>query len=543
MNLLEKIKNKISKIAQSKFSLENAPDFSFELNTDKDNQFGDISTNIAMILAKQVKKNPREVAAIISSEHIEFVEKIEIAGPGFINLFLSKKAFENLVQELHTQKEDFFKNKTNQKYNYNIEFVSANPTGPIHLGNGRGGIIGDVLATVLKFLNNQVTKEYYINDAGNQINKLGMSFKIRCEQQLGKNIELPEDAYHGEYLIEMAQELIKAKGEQVIKNNEEYFADYAKNEIIKYLKETLSMYGIEYDVWFSEKSLHTSGDIKKSIQYLSKQGYTFEADGALWFKSTMFGDDKDRVLIKSDGEFTYTAADIAYMQNKIERGANYMIMTLGHDHHSFAQRLHGLHQAIGLKEYPLDVILYQLVNMKFGNEQVKMSKRSGNAVTLREVIETVGKDVARFFYLNKNADSQLEFDLELALKQNDENPVFYIQYALVRAKGILRKCTQEGYNPNYKKLNNLSENENNLIKKIITLKEILSAIEKTHQTYLLANFTLELSSLFHKYYNQNRILGLDNKEEIESKLCIVQEFVNTLELCLKLMGLSTPEKM
>lgn len=544
MNLIDQIKDKLVSFCKSNFETEVPTNFSFEINIDQDRKFGDISTNIAMSLAKSAKKNPKALAEKISQEFTDdSIEKIEIAGPGFVNIFLTKNALVKLTQELLTKKDAYFKENNNTKYNYNVEFLSANPTGPIHLGNGRGGIIGDVLANILKFLDNKVTKEYYINDAGNQINKLGMSFKIRCQQEAGIEAELPEDAYHGEYLIEMAKELIAVQGKQVVQNGDEFFANYAKDKILDYLKETLLSYGIKYDIWFSEKSLHDSGKVKAAVDFLTTQGYTFESEGALWFKSTLFGDDKDRVLVRSNGEYTYTAADIAYMQSKIDRGATYMIMTLGHDHHSFAHRLDGLHRALDIKNCPLEVILYQLVKMKQANEQVKMSKRSGNAITLKDVIDTVGTDVARFFYLHKKADAQLEFDLDLALKKTEENPVFYTQYGYVRAKSIINKATEMGISLNESQIEAIDPQEYPLIKKIADLKNLLAAIEVNHQPHLIANYTIDLAGLFHGYYNQNRILSLNDKDKINSKLNVVSLFASTMKTCFDIMGISAPEKM
>lgn len=544
MNLIETIKNDLAAYLTTTLETTLPSSFTFELNIEQEKQFGDISSNIAMTLAKQIKKNPTMIAeTIVNNFQHAYIEKIELAGPGFINIFLQQRTFVDLLDALITKKESFFKENPNKKYSYNVEFLSANPTGPIHLGNGRGGIIGDVLANVLKFLNNNVIKEYYINDAGNQINKLGMSLKIRCMQAAGNPIEMPEDSYHGDYLIEMAQDLITLHGSSIIERDDMFFADYAKNKILAYLKTTLHNYGIEYDVWFSEKSLHESGAITKAIALLTAKGYTFEQDNALWFRSTLFGDDKDRVLVKTTGEFTYTAADIAYMQNKIDRGATYMIMTLGHDHHSFAQRLQGLHQALGIQNCPLEVILYQLVKMKQNDAQVRMSKRAGNAITLKDVIDTVGTDVARFFYLHKKADAQLEFDLDLALKKTDENPVFYIQYAYVRAKSILNKAQEQQIAIDTSATTSISAEEEPLLKKIAALQAVLAGIEVHHQPHLLANYTIELATLFHSYYNQTKILNNQNKDIINAKLIVVEQFITTMKLCFSLMGISAPEKM
>lgn len=543
MNSIESIKQTLDSFIQQQFGISNCR-FSFELNIDIERKFGDISTNVAMLLAKELKKAPRMVAEdIINNFKHEYIQKLEIAGPGFINIWLTPVCIIDLMKAISIDKNKFFTTNNNQKHTYNVEFLSANPTGPIHLGNGRGGIIGDVLGNVLRFVGNHVTKEYYINDAGNQITKLGMSFKIRCQQALGQAVELPEESYHGEYLIEMAQDLVAKQGQALLEKPDSFFADYAKDHILAWLKNTLQKYGIEYDVWFSEKSLHDSGALKKAIDILTQRGYTYTKEDALWFKSTQFGDDKDRVLIRSNGEPTYTAADIAYMQNKIDRGADYMIMTLGHDHHSFAQRLSGLHQALGLEKYPLEVILYQLVKMKLGNEQVRMSKRAGNAITLEDVVDTVGKDVARFFYLHKKADAQLEFDLDLALKQTDENPVFYIQYAYVRALSILKKAQEAGIEYSAGDLPYINESEYSIIKKIVLLQEILSTIETTHQTHLLANYVIELATMFHAYYNQNKILGAENEQIKKARLMVLKEISTTLKTCFDLMGISSPEKM
>ena len=418
---------------------------SFELNTDdQKQQFGDITSNAALVLAKALKQSPRDIAQTISEKfHEENIEKIEIAGPGFLNFFLKPEAFSKLAQELFEQKQSFFKPETLNSKAINIEFVSANPTGPLHFGHGRGGIIGDVLGNVLRFLGHKVTKEFYINDAGLQIQKLGTSLKIRYQQKSGMDVTVPEDAYHGTYLIDLANQLFTEHGKKLLDQPDEFFTTYAMAKLLEQIKQTLQDYGINYDEWFSEQSLHESSKIEQALAILEKYGHLYEQDGALWFTSTKFGDDKDRVLRKQSGNLTYAAADIAYMQNKINRGHEHLIYILGHDHHSYATRLKSILQALKLEQYQLDIILYQLVHMKERGKNVRMSKRKGNIVTLQDVIDTVGKDVARFFYLNRKADAQLEFDLELALTQTDENPVCYIQYAYSRTGSILAKSKKE----------------------------------------------------------------------------------------------------
>ena len=444
-NTIEQIQHTFSAFLKQKYGIDNilAQRGTFTINANPNKQqFGDLNSNAPMVLAKVLKRNPQELAQeIIDTFYHEYVEKLKIASPCFLNATLTPLAFHKLIADIFQHKQKFFANDHEYKEkNYSIEFVSANPTGPLHLGHGRGGIIGDVLGNILRFLGYQVNKEFYINDAGEQIKKLGISFKIRCQQAAGIDAVLPADAYHGQYLADLAQECIKEYEDnltQLWKQSEHFFENFAKEHLLATIKGTLEQYGIEFDTWFSEKTLHTSHAIDKAITFLDKKGYVFEQDGAQWFRATDFGDDKDRVIRKADGQLTYVAADIAYMRNKIKRGANHLIMILGHDHHSYMMRLECVRTALGFEHVPLNVILYQLVKMKSQGQLVQMSKRTGTMVTLSEVIEAVGTDVARFFYLHRKADAQLEFDLDLALKKTDENPVYYVQYAYVRINSVL----------------------------------------------------------------------------------------------------------
>ncbi len=549
MTILEQIKQALFSHLQGTYGFDpaTADRGSFSLNTDEQKQqFGDVSSNAAMLLAKQLGKNPRAIAQEITTNFTHpHIEKIEVAGPGFLNFFLTPKTWQIISFQLFTDKQDYFKLPAHApKKTYSIEFVSANPTGPLHLGHGRGGIIGDVLGNILRFLGHTVVKEYYINDAGAQIEKLGRSLKIRCQQAAGQNIALPEEAYHGEYLQKLAKQLLHEQGIGVLDKPDCFFQDYGKEQMLKRIKETLRLYGITFDVWFSEKTLHESGAIEKVLAELKKNGYLYEKEGALWFASTQFGDDKDRVVRKASGELTYAAADIAYLKNKVDRGAQYLIMTLGHDHHSYEMRLQCIRLALGISA-PLDIILYQLVKMKASGQLVRMSKRAGNIVTLIDVIETVGTDVARFFYLNRKADAQLEFDLDLALKKTEENPVYYAQYAYVRTGSILEKAAQE------KALQEITTQdcaalgtaEALLIKKIVELKELLETIAHNEQTHLLAYYVLELAQTFHGYYSKNRVIDLDNVPQSRARLLTIHLVRNTLATVLTLLGISRPEKM
>lgn len=549
MNLIESISQSFTEFLKKQFpSAPSLKGITFQLNVDEHKkEFGDINSNAALVLAKELQQNPRQIAATLKDSFSHpAVEKVEIAGPGFLNFFLTTDAYQTIARELFAQKEAFFKlNAQEPKKNYSVEFVSANPTGPLHLGHGRGGIIGDVLGNILRFVGHRVTKEFYINDAGLQIKKLGLSLKIRCQQLLGASVELPEEAYHGEYLIELAKECIKTHGASVVDQPEEFFATYAREYLLKKIEETLASYGIHFDVWFSEKTLHTSGAIEKEFKTLQARGTTYEQDGALWFKSTTYGDDKDRVLRKKDGELTYVAADIAYMTNKIDRGFDHIIMILGQDHHSYMARLKGILEALGHNPAMLDVILYQLVSLKESGALVRMSKRAGKIITLKDVIDTVGTDVARFFYLNRKADAHLEFDLDLALKKSDENPVYYIQYAYVRLGSLLEKSQEhQGLRDLQESdLLHISKDEAFLLKKMVSLKDLLHNIGTNYQTHLLTYYLSELAQAFHKYYNDHRIIELENIPQSRARLMTVRLLRETFALTLTLLGISKPEKM
>jgi arginyl-tRNA synthetase len=439
----------------------------------------------------------------------------------------------------------FFKAADHKPKKFSIEFVSANPTGPLHIGHGRGGIIGDVLGNVISFLGDDAVKEFYINDAGNQIEKLGISLKVRCQQEQGLPAEIPEGGYQGEYLKELAPIFLKEFGDDAINQSAEIFGNFAKERLLNYIKETLIEYGINFDVWFSEKVLHENGDVAAAVKTLTERGHTYKKENALWLKTTEFGDDKDRVLQRANGEYTYIAADVAYMQNKLNRGFDKLIFILGQDHHSYVIRLKAVAQALGHDADKVHIILYQLVTVKEGNLPVRLSKRAGNIISLRDIVETVGRDVSRFFYLNRKPEAHLDFDIELALKKTDENPVYYIQYAYVRTNSILKKA--ETYdsltNISADDLEHLDEEDRHLVKKIASLKELLANIAKHYQTHLLTYYSLELAKEFHSYYNKHKVIDLENIDRSRARLALIKVVNNTLELCLQLLGLETPEKM
>ncbi len=549
MNIIIKIQQSFIEFLQKTFAIDQqlAGKCTFLLNVDPlKQQFGDLSSNAAMVLAKILEKNPRELAQQIKTEFTHpFVEKVEIAGPGFINAYLTHEAFVQLAQELFAQKENFFKPDKLKSKKYILEFVSANPTGPLHLGHGRNAILGDVLGNVLRFLGYDVIKEFYVNDAGMQIKKLGDSLKVRIQQELGHNVILQEDGYQGLYLIDLAKECIKEYGNEVEKNPNSFFQGYAKDHLQRQIKDTLESYGIIFDEWFSEKDLHTDGSINHAIEFLKKRNHLYEKDGALWFASSKFGDDKDRVIRKKDGQWTYAAADIAYLLNKVARGGQHLIMVLGHDHHSYATRLQNLKKALELEHVPLDIILYQLVKIKEGEKQLQMSKRAGRQINLHDIIKKIGPDVARFFYLHRKPEAQLEFDLELALKHTNENPVYYVQYAYVRTKSILEKAEQEKllHDITTADLQDISKQEQLLVKKIASLKSLLKTISTNLQTHLLSYYLIELADIFHNYYAHNRVIDLENIRKSRARLGLILILRNTFGLALELLGISKPEKM
>lgn len=554
MNIFDTLHHELLHHVQKLYQLspEQTAAIAVDINDDAKKQtFGDITTNAALIIAKQTGQNPRAVAQNII-EHFSHphVTRCEIAGPGFINLFLTPAAFTSLATKIFNQEASFFKLGANDKKNYyNIEFVSANPTGPLHLGHGRNGILGDVYSNILRFLGHHVTKEFYINDAGAQMQKLGNSLKVRCQQELGESVEIAEDGYQGDYLVTLAKQALaedKKKVEKKITENDvDFFTQYARDHLLEQQRRTLSQYGIHFDVWFSEKILHIDNDVEAALKLLEERNYTYVEDGALWFKSTAFGDDKDRVLKRSNGEVTYMAADVAYTQNKLARGAQKIVIVVGQDHHGYVDRMKAVIQALGHKAEDLDILLYQLVTIKEDGEQIRMSKRAGRIVSLEDIIETVGADVARFFYLNRKADAHLTFDIGLALKRTEENPVYYIQYAYVRINSVFAKAYEHAalQNITAADIMDLDDEEKVLLKKICNLKELLKNMSHNYQVHLLTYYVLELAHLFHSYYGSHKVIDLENVAVSRSRLALLITLQKTLRLCMELLGISCPEKM
>jgi len=571
MNIISSLVREIITIIKTTYnlSLDEIRTIETTLQVGKETTFGDISCNAAMVLARRLKQRPRDLADRLkenfeqtmqenkTSTLATAVERIEIAGPGFLNFFLRPTTWQTVALQLHEQKKTFFKpDITKGKKRYLIEFVSANPTGPLHFGHGRGGIIGDVLANILQFLGHEAVREFYVNDAGVQIKKLGNSLKIRCQQLHNPTIEFAQDGYHGKYLIELAQQCVQEHGKQVVEKDIDFFSCYALDNLLKQIKATLTSYGIYFSSWFYEKTLHKDGSIERVLGILRTKNLLYTKENALWFRSSNFGDDKDRVIKKADDSYTYIAADIAYHKHKFDRKFDYLIDILGQDHHGYVKRLKATMQALDYPADNLHVILYQLVSIKHAGQAQKMSKRSGTFTKLQDIIDTVGTDVARFFYLNRKAEAHLDFDLAVALKKTEENPVYYIHYAYVRTKSILQKADeheelrlflQSIANNKKDEIKQATEHMNKadhtILKKIISLDSLLHSIERTHGTHQLAYYSIELAQFFHHYYAHNKIIDPSTITTSKARLLLTTIIRDTLELCLDLMGLTKPEKM
>lgn len=523
----------------------------FVIEVPKDKSHGDFATNAAMMLTKEAKMKPRDIAqAIVDhlNKESKLIASVEIAGPGFINFFLKQDWIYEILPIVEQQDTSFGCVNVGNGEKVQIEFVSANPTGLLHMGNARGGALGDCLANLLKMAGYDVTKEFYINDAGNQIVNLGKSLEARYYQELGQtDYPFPEDGYHGEDIRDTAKRIIAEVGDSYLalspEERQEKMIATALEEKVTNIRQGLLDFGIEYDVWFSETTLHESGAIQEVVQLLTDRGMTYEKDGAVWLKTTDFGEEKDEVLIRSNGIPTYFAADIAYHKNKFDRGFKRVINIWGADHHGHVARMKGAMDAIGYNSENLTVMLMQLVRLYRGGEVVRMSKRTGQYVTLQELIEEVGKDAARYFFIMRNPDSHLDFDLDLAKQQSSDNPVYYVQYAHARINSILTATGQPVPTTAEADLTLLTEEaELNLIRKIADLPQEITYAAAELEPYRLARYATDLATLFHSFYNSCRVLT-DDAELKKARLVLVNAARITLRNVLTMLGVSAPEKM
>ena len=512
-------------------------------------EFGDFATNFAMQAARSLKCNPRMVAqAVVDNLNCAYIDKTEIAGPGFINFYLKQDWIYSLLSNILAQGDAYGDLKQENPEKIQLEYVSANPTGPLHVGHGRGAAVGSALANLMKAAGYNVTREYYINDAGNQIENLAASVNARYLALMGVECEFPENGYHGVDIIDTAKRIVKIYGDKFMQMEEEErlheFKTLALKEKLAALKEDLQAFNLDFDVWFSEKTLHDEGRIKAACDYLLERGHMYEKDGALWLKSTEYGDDKDRVVIRDNGIPTYLAADIAYHRDKFERGFDHVINLWGADHHGYIARMKAAVGSLGYKPEQLEVLILQMVSLYRNGELVKMSKRTGQSVTLNELIEEVGTDAARFFFIMRSIDSQLDFDLTLATEKSSDNPVYYVQYAYARICSILRQIADENIAIDDKApLASLTaEVEINLIKKLGEYPELIAAAAKERAPHRVAHYVYELASLFHSFYNQCRILGVEPEVQ-QARLLLVIAVQHVLKHALNILGISAPERM
>ena len=576
----EKVQEQITTLIENAFksaeqkgvlpSCEVAP-FIIEVPADKAN--GDFSTNAAMVNARTFRLSPRKIADTILSElscEGTYFEKIEVAGPGFINFFLNSRFYADVLLDIEREGENYGKSNYGQGKKVNVEFVSANPTGPMHMGNARGGALGDCLAAVLEYAGYDVSREFYVNDAGNQIAKFALSLDIRYQQHFKgeDSVELPEDSYHGADIIKRAEEFAEVYGNSYLEKSEEErrkaLVEFALPKNIKEMKQAMEKYRIHYDTWFSELTLHNDGELKDTIDLLKERGYTYEKDGALWYKNIEVQTEmlkeqgksreyidklelKDDVLIRANGNPTYFAADIAYHRNKLEkRGFEKAIDVWGADHHGHIARMKGAMRAVGIDENRLDVLLMQLVRLMSGGQLVRMSKRTGKAITLVDLLDEVPIDAVRFMFNMQEPGSVMDFDLDLAVQESSQNPVYYCQYAHARICSILSKLEQEGkcYSKcTEKELERLTESEERaLISHLSCLPSVIVGAAKNYDPAKVTHYVVELATLFHKFYNACRV-NVEDEELMKARLFLCVCVRNTIRNVLTLLKVDVPSRM
>lgn len=548
------IENAVNKaMASGDLPQAEIPQFNIEKPANRDN--GDYSTNVAMAGARAFKKAPKMITEAIE-KYLELggtvFEKIEIAGPGFMNFFLSQKFYSDVLKDVFACGENYGKSDYGKGKKILVEFVSANPTGPMHIGNARGGAIGDCLASVLDWAGYSVNREFYVNDAGNQIEKFATSLEVRYLQHFDSSVELPEDAYHGQDIVDHAENFIAEYGDKYVNaqssERRKALVDYALPKNIAGLEKDLGRYRITYDKWFRESTLHNDGSVQKVIDALKEKGVTYEQDGALWFKASEYGNDKDIVLVRANGLPTYIVPDIAYHYNKlVTRGYDKAIDVLGADHHGYVPRMKAALTALGLDASRLDCVIMQMVRLVRDGETIKLSKRSGKAITLNTLIDEVPLDAARFFFNLREPNSHFDFDLELAAKQSSENPVYYVQYAHARICSIIKKAQEQGVQlrtPNDDELALLnSKEEKDLIRHLSALTDEIVASAKAYDPAKITHYVIELATLFHKFYNAQRVMLDDNEPLMQARLYLCSAVKNTIYNILTMLKITTPEVM
>lgn len=539
-------------VADGTFPAEPVPAFNTEIPADSKN--GDVSTNAAMVCARPFRNNPRKIAeAIVSKIDLNgsYFARCEVAGPGFINFFYSSEWYATVVATVLEQKEKYGETDLGAGKSVLVEFVSANPTGPMHIGNARGGAIGDCLASVLEKAGYEVAREFYINDAGNQIEKFKTSLEVRYLQIYKPETELPVDAYKGQDIIDHANAFNEIYGDKYVNADSEErrqaLCDFALPKNIQKLHDDLGKYRIQYDKWFNESTLHKDGSVQRVIEQLKASGHTYEKDGALWFKTTEFGDEKDRVLVRENGVPTYLVPDIAYHYNKLAvRKFDKAVDIFGADHHGYIARIKASMTALGVDADRLDIVIMQMVNLVRNGEKYKLSKRSGKAITLSTLLDEIPIDAARFFFNLREPNSHFDFDLDLAVSQTSQNPVYYVQYAHARICSVLKKMNEEGIE--IKSLDKAALNvltapeEQEMIKHLATLPNVINEAAKAYDPAKVTKYVIDLATMYHKFYNNCRIMGED-ESVMQARLSLSLAVKQVIKNILDMLKITCPESM
>jgi len=562
-NIVDNIKQNIINVVRQSVleavSKKELPDFEIpdiNVETPREKEHGDFSTNIAMQVAKHAKRAPRQIAELIIRNFNlrgTYIDRVECAGAGFINFYLNNEWLYDTLKTIEDKKENYGKIGIGNGQKVMVEFVSANPTGPLHMGNARGGALGDCIASVLETAGYDVTREFYINDAGNQIEKFGISLEARYIKLLkGEDAAVfPEDGYHGEDITEHMREYIAENGDKLLEadalERRKLLVEYALRKNLSRIKNDLETYGVKYDVWFTEQSLYDSGELTETLDLLVKGGYTTEKEGAVWFKAAEFGAEKDEVIVRNNGIPTYFALDIAYHRNKfLKRNFNRVINLLGADHHGHVARMKGAVRALGVDPGRLDIVIFQLVRLYRNGEIARMSKRTGKAISLTDLLEEVGRDAARFFFNTKTSGSHLDFDLDLAVQQSNDNPVYYVQYAHARICSMLKLLEADGIGladadgANLALLN--CSEEIQLMKKLAEYPDEIRISAQTLEPSRLTRYVLDVASLFHSFYNACRVKG-EEENIMKARIVLVDSTRIVIKNVLNLLSISAPERM
>ncbi len=519
-----------------------------ELSLPKDKAHGDYATNVAMKSSKKIGGKPRDIAENIE-KHFDYtstgVDHLEIAGPGFINLFMKNDSLQAVITKVLEKKDTYGQSDAGKGKKINIEYVSANPTGDLHPGHARGAAVGDSLARIMKMAGYNVTREYYVNDAGNQINNMALSLQARYLQACGKEAEVPEDGYHGEDLINIAKNIVSEYGDKYANvdpvKSYAFFRSYGLKAELDKLKSDLKEYRVEFDVWTSEQDIRNRGLVEKALATLKEKGYTYEQDGALYLRTSDLGDDKDRVLIKSDGSYTYFTPDIAYHLDKLDRGFDELVDLFGADHHGYIPRLKAGIQALGYPSEKLNVDIIQMVRMIKDGEEFKLSKRSGKGIALRDLLEEAGVDAVRYFFVSRAGDTQMDFDLDLATKKSNDNPVYYAQYAHARMCSILSKGEHIASATKFDLIT--TEKEMTLLKEMNEFEKTIADAANSRMPHKVVNYITKFAQAFHSYYNDSKIVDEENLELSSQRLALVQACEITLKNALNSIGVSAPDHM